>query len=57
MNEHIDQDPELLDLIKRQERLAGYTARVQYDKLSEADFELKYGKESLEQEAEKQEKK
>ena len=50
MNETIDKDPELLDLIKRQQKLAGFTARVQYDKLSEADFELKYGKEELQKE-------
>ena len=43
VNDHIDADPELVDLVKRQERITGKKARVQYKKLSKEEFEAKYG--------------
>ena len=52
VNETIDHDPELLDIIKRQERITGKKARVQYPKLSKEDFEAKYGKDEIAQEKE-----
>jgi len=51
VNDHIDEEPELLSIIERQEKISGFKARVQHAKLSKAEFEVRYGKEEIQTQA------